>query len=426
MLRTIYTVAFLLALPFIFARLWWKEKKVPGYRIRWLQRLGIFKYLKAPKPVVWVHAVSVGEVVAATGLIRQLLREGNITLMVTTMTPTGSARVTATFGADVAHVYAPFDLPWTVAAFIRRTRPILTIIMETEIWPNMLLECARKKVPMILANARLSARSAQRYGRFPSATKKFFNLLDHVAVQNETDGERFTQLGLHPHKLTVIGSVKFDITLTPALRKQAEHLKAQYSNSGARPIVIAASTHESEESILLAAFAKLKPMHPQLLMVIVPRHPERFDDVVQLASDHFKTLRRSSNSVPDASIEIVIGDTMGELMLLYGIADIAFVGGSLIERGGHNMIEPAAWGIPVVCGPHNYNFDDISKGLVAAGGMRSVCGGHELVQTLDHWLRHPAQRMLSGSQALEYTESNRGAIAKLLEIVRQYTHTPRT
>ncbi len=421
LLRVLYTGLFLILLPLIFARLWWKEKQVPGYRVRWLQRLGIFRPIRAPKPVIWIHAVSVGEVIAAGPLIRRLLSEGRYTLMVTTMTPTGSARVTASFAGEVAHVYAPFDLPWTVAAFIRRVKPVVTVIMETELWPNMLVECAHHHIPMVLANARMSGRSAARYARFPKTTKGILSLLDCVAVQNAVDGERFLQLGVAPDKLAVIGSVKFDVVISQNIKAQAQSLKEAYSLKGARPIWIAASTHEGEERLLLKAFTQLLEDAPNLLLIIVPRHPERFDDIYSLCSQSFTTLRRSTGEVPNIDTQIVLGDTMGELMVLYGVSDMAFVGGSLIERGGHNMIEPAAWGLPVLSGPHTFNFAQISQDLVADDAMAVVHDVPGLVDTIRTWLAGEDQRCEVGQKAKAFVDQNRGAVGRLMSEIQKLT-----
>ncbi len=417
MLRFFYTLVFIIALPVVFYRLWIKDKKVPGYRIRWPERFGIYPTPAETRPVVWVHAVSVGEVVAATPVIRRLLESGEVAVMVTTMTPTGSTRVAETFGKQVLHVYAPYDLPWTVAAFLRRTSPVLAIIMETELWPNMLHECARQRLPAVLANARMSARSARRYARFAKATRQLLECLRHVAVQNNEDGQRFLDLGLSPHKLTVTGSVKFDITISPALRDSAAELRASYGAT--RPIFIAASTHDGEESILLEAFAVVLTVDRTALLILVPRHPERFDEVYELSSARFSTCRRSSSECP-AGTQVIVGDTMGEMMLLYGCADIAFVGGSLIERGGHNMIEPACWGLPIICGPHTFNFADISKRLTQVGGMVTVPDAGSLAAQVLDWLQKPQERQLVGLKAQQFAEQNRGAVERLMEIVRAY------
>lgn len=419
MLRFIYTVVFIVALPVIFYRLWVKDKKVPGYKIRWPERFGIYPAPQEKRPIVWVHAVSVGEVVAATPVVRRLLDLDSVAVMVTTMTPTGSTRVRNSFGDQVLHVYAPYDLPWTVAAFLRRTHPILTIILETELWPNMLHECAVRSLPTVLANARLSARSARRYQKFASgATRELLACLDHVAVQNTDDGQRFLDLGLAPDKLTVTGSVKFDISISDELKQSARDLRKIYGSE--RPVVIAASTHEGEDRIVLDAFALLLQRHPNALLLLVPRHPERFGDVYDLCRSRFSSCRRSSGVCPEAATQVVVGDTMGEMMLLYGSADIAFVGGSLIERGGHNMIEPACWGLPILSGPHTFNFADISKRLEESGGLVTIVDANSLAYQLIHWLDNPNKAALAGERAKQFAEQNRGAVERLMGVIAQY------
>lgn len=417
MLRFFYTLTFIIALPVVFYRLWIKDKKVPGYRIRWPERFGIYPAPQESRPVVWLHAVSVGEVVAATPVIRRLLETEQVAIMVTTMTPTGSTRVAETFGSQVLHVYAPYDLPWTVAAFLRRTRPVLAIIMETELWPNMLHECARQKLPTILANARMSARSAKRYARFAKASRELLQSLDHVAVQNNDDGQRFLDLGLAPHKLIVTGSVKFDISLSETLRSAARALRQSYGAQ--RPVLIAASTHEGEDAILLDAFGRVLAQWPETLLILVPRHPERFEEVYEFSRSRFSTCRRSRGLCPEGT-QVIVGDTMGEMMLLYGCADIAFVGGSLIERGGHNMIEPACWGLPIICGPHTFNFADISKRLELGGGMVTVKDMETLATQLLHWLEQPQERAVVGEKARAFAEQNRGAVDRLMQVVQPY------
>lgn len=417
MLRFFYTLVFIIALPVVFYRLWIKDKKVPGYRIRWPERFGIYPAPAETRPIVWVHAVSVGEVVAATPVIRRLLETGQVAVMVTTMTPTGSTRVADSFGAQVLHVYAPYDLPWTVAAFLRRTRPVLAIIMETELWPNMLHECARQNLPAILANARLSARSARRYGYFAKASRELLQCLNHVAVQNAEDGQRFLNLGLAPEKLVVTGSVKFDISLSDTLCNAARELRQTYGAQ--RPVLIAASTHDGEDGVLLDAFAQVREKWPDALLILVPRHPERFNEVYELSRSRFRTCRRSGGQCPPGT-EVIVGDTMGEMMLLYGCADIAFVGGSLIERGGHNMIEPACWGLPIICGPHTFNFADISKRLEQVGGMVTVADAKTLSAQVLRWLGQPQERIAVGEKARAFAEQNRGAVDRLMQVVQPY------
>lgn len=419
-MRFLYTLIFIIALPIIFLRLWRKDKKVPGYRVRWPERFGLFPAPNKTKPVFWIHAVSVGEVIAATPLIQRLLKEDNLALVITTMTPTGSARVHKTFGERVHHVYAPYDLPWTVAAFLRRTQPCLAIIMETELWPNTLQMCTNKNVPIILANARMSERSARGYKRFYKTTQGLINLLDYVAVQNQADGDRFLSLGLNQQRLSITGSIKFDIRIAEELRQSAEQLKTSYANTVQRPIVIAASTHEGEDEIILNAFSRVLEHCTNCFLILVPRHPERFNDVFELCQKRFKTIRRSQQQTPMKETQIMVGDTMGEMMLLYGCADIAFVGGSLIERGGHNMIEPACWGLPVISGPHIFNFADISQRLIECGGMVTANDAEQLANHICLWLNDENKRQHAGQQAYLFTEQNRGALDRLMTLVKQY------
>ncbi len=418
-MRALYTFIFIIALPVIFIRLWLKDKKVPGYRVRWPERFGIFPPINEPKTLFWIHAVSVGEVIAATPLIQRLLKEDQLALIITTMTPTGSARVQDTFGNRVHHVYAPYDLPWTVSAFLNKVRPALAIIMETELWPNTLQACSQHNIPTLLANARMSERSARGYERFHKTTQKLINLINHVAVQNTEDGDRFLSLGLEEPRLSITGSIKFDINIEHSTRNAANELKACYAGLN-RPVIIAASTHDGEDSIILQAFHRVLLKHPNALLVLVPRHPERFEAVFDLSVKSFETIRRSSHQKPHAQTQVVVGDTMGEMMLLYGCADIAFVGGSLIEHGGHNMIEPACWGVPVLSGPHTYNFADISKRLIECGGMVTTQNETQLSQQICYWLENKEERLSAGAQAHAFTEQNRGALDRLMSLVQPY------
>lgn len=393
---------------------------MPGYRIRWLQRFGIFKPRQHELKAVWVHAVSVGEVIAAIPLVKALLTRGDIHVMITTMTPTGSDRVLAAFGTQVEHVYAPYDLPWTTPAFLKRFQPQAIIIMETELWPNMITACAKRQLPLILANARLSERSAKKYARFAKTTHSIFNMLTHVAAQSQNDAARYIRLGLPKAKVSVTGNIKFDLDLSDTLRLEAAHLKKAYSLNGARRVWIAASTHDDEERRILDTFKTLLKNHPNLLLIIVPRHPERFEEVYELSTTDFKTARRSTYETPSKDVQVLLGDTMGEMLLLYGASDMAFIGGSLIPRGGHNMIEAAAWGLPIICGPHTFNFEDIAQRLEQYGGMQTVENERALEIRMQHWLSdHHAPRQ-TGKQALAFAEDNRGGMEKLLTILEDH------
>ncbi len=419
-MRSLYTTVTALALPFVFAHLWWRGRKLPGYRHRWWERLGRFSALNSEQPLVWVHAVSVGETIAATGLIQRILDSGRAQVLVTTSTPTGAERVRSAFGERVLHVYAPYDLPWIARAFLQRTRPALAVVMETEIWPNMLAACAEQQIPVILANARLSERSARGYARFKRTTSRMLSCLTAVAAQHPDDGQRFLKLGLPHERLCVTGSIKFDIQVDEKLQQQAAALKEVYSCGGRRTILMAASTHDGEEAQLLDAFDQVLRQHPNALLLLVPRHPDRFEAVARLVGERYNMARRSTALPPEPDTQLVLGDTMGEMMLLYGASDIVFMGGSFISRGGHNMIEPAAWGLPIMSGPNVFNFADISERLEAAGGLVTVRNGGQWADQVNAWLDDEDERRRVGAIAQQFAASNRGALNRLMELVLQH------
>ncbi len=423
-MRWLYTLLFYLAVPLILARLWWRSRAAPAYARRWRERFGFFPPLVTGKKVVWIHTVSVGEFLAALPLIRSLLQQPELQLVVTTTTPTGSERVTAALGDNVFHVYAPYDLPDCLARFLNRVQPELFIIMETELWPNTLAACAAREIPSLLINARLSARSARGYGRFAAITRPMLGNLTCAGIQGTEDAARFEALGLQPDKVVITGNLKFDLTLGEDIRAAAAALKQTWSRSGQRLVWIAASTHEGEDEQLLDAFASVRasslPQAGTLLLVLVPRHPERFDRVAGLcAARGWQVSRRSRNDAV-ASADIVLGDTMGELLLMYGASDLAFVGGSLVERGGHNLIEPAAWKLPVLSGPHLFNFSEVARLLDEAGALTRITSPDELASALEHLVGDAGARNAAGDVAWRLAEANRGALAKTLALVDRY------
>jgi 3-deoxy-D-manno-octulosonic-acid transferase len=341
-------------------------------------------------------------------------------LLVTTTTPTGSSQVYQLFRGSVEHVYGPYDLPTSLSRFLSRYKPQLAIVVETELWPNMVAACSRRNIPVIVANARLSERSARGYQRFRRITEPMVRRLTCVVAQNAVDGQRFIDLGLAPAKLVVSGSVKFDVELPAALQAKAADLNNVWHAHHSK-VVIAASTHAGEDEKILQAFKGLQLDHPRLLLVIVPRHPERFNTVVSLATQRgFRILRRSSGVAPTAQTEVIIGDTMGEMLLLMGAADIAIVGGSLVEHGGHNVLEPALWRLPVITGPHMFNFMQITEMLEVAGGLTKLAVDQTLQPVLAQLLDDEALRQLRGEQAFAVVEQNRGALATLLATIDRH------
>ena len=417
MARYCYTAIYYLVLPLIVLRLLYRGFKAPRY---W-QRIGErFGFITPPErgPCLWVHAVSVGETIAAVPVIRHLLEHyPQYQIVVTTMTPTGSEQVKTIFGDDVYHVYAPYDEPTSIRRFLKSVQPKLLIIMETELWPNLIHYSHERGAPVVLANARLSARSAKGYQRVRGLARPMLNQLAKVAAQHQADADRFQSLGMPFERLQVTGSIKLDITIDKQIVADSQSLKSEYSQQGQRFVWIAASTHEGEDEKLLAAHQQLRAQHADALLILVPRHPERFNRVAQQSSVLFNTVRRSQHAAVDLSTEVVVGDTMGELLLLYGCADVAFVGGSLVAHGGHNMLEPAAWGLPVLTGKHNFNFEKIAEALAGVGGLQTVADTSELAKLLVVLASQPAQRSAMGQAALSYIETNRGALKQLLNVV---------
>ncbi len=419
MLQTLYTILLYLIQPLIWLRLWLRGRKAPAYRRRWSERYGFCAEKVKPNGIM-LHSVSVGETLAAIPLVRALRhRYPSLPITVTTMTPTGSERVRSAFGNDVFHVYLPYDLPCALKRFFDQVNPKLVIIMETELWPNLITELHRRDIPLVIANARLSERSAAGYKKIGSLTRSILHRTTLIAAQNHEDGERFIDLGLQRSHLAVTGSLKFDISVTPELAARAVALRRQWASR--RPVWIATSTHEGEEAIILAAHRELLNRFPDLLLILVPRHPERFPTTQALTQGlGFSYTLRSSGEVPAVDTQVVIGDTMGELMMLYGIADIAFVGGSLVERGGHNPLEPAAHAIPVLMGPHTFNFKDICLKLSEAGGLITVKDADSIVKEVNSLLTDEDYRLYYGRHAVEVLHQNQGALQRLLTLLEPY------
>ncbi|MEM1111955.1 MAG: lipid IV(A) 3-deoxy-D-manno-octulosonic acid transferase [Pseudomonadota bacterium] len=417
-MRLVYSALLYALLPLMVLRMLWRSRRAPAYRERLAERLGFFEPLGDGRPAIWVHAVSVGETLAAAPLVETLLqRYPQYQVVVTTTTPTGSERVRALFGERVFHVYAPWDTPGAVRRFMRRTRPALLLVMETELWPNLLHYAARGDCPVILANARLSARSARGYQRVAGLTRAMLGCLSVVACQARLDGDRFVALGLAPDALQITGSIKFDIDLDPTLRQEVAQMKAALARD-ARPVIVVASTHPGEDEQVLAAFKQVLVQQADCLLVLVPRHPERFDTVYELCLDAgLSVCRRSLGSAPADSDQVLLGDTMGELLKLLGCADLAVIGGSLVEHGGHNALEASAWGVAVVTGPYMFNFAEIADLLEEAGAMLRLEQPQDLSACLPALLLDVEKRQVMGAAGLSVVEANRGASERLLALV---------
>ncbi len=418
-MRTLYTLLLYLLAPVALLRLAWRGLRAPVYWRRWPERFGAIEPTVGER-VIWVHAVSVGEVQAAEPVIQALLeRYPEYSVLVTTVTSTGSARVTALFDADVAHVYAPYDLSGAVVRFLDRVQPELAIVMETELWPNLFYFCRKREIPLLMINARLSQKSTAGYRRFPGLVGKTLEAVTEIVAQGKLDAQRFELIGADPGKITVAGNLKFEQRIPHSLIEKAEVLRRDWGTS--RPVWIAASTHEGEDELVLDVFRQVRKKVRDCLLVLVPRHPERFGAVAELCRNRgYPTVLRSQRTPCSDNTAVFVGDSMGELPLFYAAADVAFVGGSLVHTGGHNLLEPAALGIPVVTGPNVFNFTEICDLLVAAEACRKVDNNAELGETVNHWLLDANERHRIGENGRQAVEQNRGALDTVLAIIEKY------
>ncbi|GMW07405.1 MAG: lipid IV(A) 3-deoxy-D-manno-octulosonic acid transferase [Gammaproteobacteria bacterium] len=415
-MRFVYLLLSWLLLPVFLAHLLWRSLSQPEYRRRLPERLG-YGAGRPPAPSIWIHAVSVGEVTAAAPLVR-ILRERfpRKRLVVTTMTPTGSQRARDLFGDTVTHSYVPYDAPGPVRRFFDWVQPELAVILETEIWPNLYHECGHRRVPLVMASARVSGESVRRY-------RVLFGLirdtLAHgivIGAQSATDAERFRQLGANADRTFVTGNIKFDFELSTEVARRGGEWRAL--NAPDRPVWIGASTHQDEEQVLIEAHRRVLEACPGTLLILVPRHPERFAAVAALVQRAALPLaRRSSGERCMPGTQVFLGDSMGELTMLYAAADVAFVGGSLVRIGGHNLLEPAALGVPALTGPNNFNAPDIADLLTEQGATVVVHDAGQISAEIIRLLGDPVERSRRGALARDLLEKNRGAVSRLLALV---------
>ena len=364
-----------------------------------------------------IHAASVGEVQAAAPLVRALLkRYPEIPLVLTTMTPTGSERVRELFGETVEHSYVPFDLVGAVRRFIGRARPELVVILETELWPNLFHQCRQSDIPILIASARVSARSADRYRRLTGLFRETLSSGVVIAAQTEIDVDRFVTLGANPDYTSKAGNIKFDFELPPDLTAQGHAFRRDHAPD--RPVWIAASTHGEEDELVVAAHRKVITDCPDAILILVPRHPERFPVAKSMLERTGLTfVTRSSGTRCRSDTQVFLGDSLGELTLFYAAADVAFVGGSLVPVGGHNLLEAAALGLPILTGPHNFNAPDIAVLLQDSGSTKIVGSAHELADSVIKLLADESERQLRGKAGRDVVTHNRGTLRRLLEIV---------
>lgn len=408
--RFLYSTILYLLSPLLIVYLAFRAIKSPDYRGRWGERFGLTR-LKSTD--VLVHSVSMGETLAAIPLIRLIMQSHpELSITVTTTSPTGSAEVRKAFGDSVQHCYLPFDLPWCVRRFLCQVSPKWCVIMETELWPNLVAVAAKRGVRLMLANARLSAKSAAQYAKRPKLSRPMLQRLDVIAVQTQVEAQRFIELGVSPDRVTVCGSLKFDLSITPERLANAKLLRQTWGRKTS-PIWVAGSVHPGEFDAMLIAHRQLLAQWPDALLIIAPRHPEQFSAVAEVvASQGFELIRRSSNLPVTATTQVLVGDTMGELLTFYGTADQAFVGGTLINNGGHNPLEPVAMGVPVMVGPNHWDFAQITQMLADAGGLRVVASADELAANLIEYFAKPELRLQAVNAGLAVVEANRGALQR--------------
>jgi 3-deoxy-D-manno-octulosonic-acid transferase len=418
LLLKIYSFIFYLITPLLLLKLWRRGKKSPAYRQRIAERFG-FSSQSVDCTPLWIHAVSVGEVVAIAPLIGRLhLQYPDQAILLTTSTPTGAQRVKKLFknNNQVFHQYCPYDQPGAVSRFLSKHKPIGLLIVETELWPNMLAQCKQRAIPVMLANGRMSKKSKRGYQKLASMTATMLSQVDLLVAQYASDGEQFKKLGLSAEKLVISGSVKFDMTIGDNVLSDAADFKAR---AGARPTIILGSSHASEEQGVLEQMAGIWQQYPDMLLIIVPRHPERFTEVAELATQYSNQVQRRSQNNIGEQCQVYIGDTMGELTMLYAAADIAVVGGSFVALGGQSPIEPGAVGKGVIMGPQQYNFSVICPQMQEAGGLVTCHGFSELQERLISLFADTKKMQSMGENALKYVNAQRGASESLFKNVEQ-------
>jgi 3-deoxy-D-manno-octulosonic-acid transferase len=416
LVRWIYTLVMYLATPIIFYRLISRGLKNQDYFGRWRERFG---YFEVPNNLnlagsIWVHAVSVGEFNAAIPLIEALMKRfPERPMVISTITPTGSARVKQVLRDRVFHVYLPYDLPGSVNRFLTRVQPKIAIVMETEIWPNLYLSCSQRRIPILIANARLSERSLRGYGPAMPLAGHCVRQAAWIAAQSRIDAERFLRLGADPDRLELVGNIKFDMAVSDAVIEKGRAYRQHWGAT--RPVWIAASTHEGEEAAALESHSLVLQQFSDAMLIVVPRHPERFKQVVQMCKTvGFRTSTRSENLMPEHDTQCFVLDSMGELMAFFAACDVAFVGGSLATIGGHNVLEPASLGLPVLVGPHTHNFEEINERLSAAGALILIHNGVELGQGVTELFSDASAASVIGSAGARVVKSERGALERLM------------
>ena len=421
MIRTLYTLLLTLAAPILLWGLYRTKPGKPAFGSRWKEHFGCTPPLLATGQPIWIHAASVGEAIAIVPVIKALKQAyPEQAIVVTTTTSTGAEQV-AKLGELVEHRYMPIDFGWCVRGFIKSIKPKLFLIVEKELWLNTLTCVHHQKIPTVIVNARLSERSAKRYQTFSFFTHQLLNKIDKILCLHDDDAQRFIAIGAQQHQIAVTGSIKYDITIANTVFEQAQSLRQQLGKQ--RPIFVAASTHQGEDEQVLDAYQTVLQQYPDAMIIIVPRHPQRFDSVAKLAIERGLTVHRRTDTTPiKANTQLYLADTMGEMLVMLATADVTFMGGSLVGEkvGGHNLLEPAAVAKPAITGPSFYNFEDITQQLLAAGAIEICQNSHQLAQQLVTLFNDPERQRHMGVQGQRIVIENQGAVNKTIANIHFY------
>ncbi|WP_217557479.1 lipid IV(A) 3-deoxy-D-manno-octulosonic acid transferase [Vibrio metschnikovii] len=416
LIRWLYSALLLLAAPFMLRSLYKSKPGKPPFGSRWPEHFGRTPKLNGAENPIWIHAVSVGESIAATPIIHAIKQHNpQQSIIVTTTTSTGAQQI-AKLGNLVEHRYMPLDFSYCLRRFLNVVQPSQLLIIETELWPNTLRCVAQRSIPITVINARLSERSCRRYQRFQVVFDQLASHITRLLCQYPSDAERFLRLGVAKEKVIVTGSIKFDLNINQDVIQAGEQLRQQLGPH--RPIWIAASTHKGEDELCLAAHRQVLTIYPEALLILVPRHPERFDSVAELCLSQGFTLSRRTQHTKTCT-QVYLGDTMGEMLTLIGSADICFMAGSLLGNkvGGHNPLEPAALAKPILNGPSYYNFNEVTEALLAANALHLCTSPQEITHTLIELFSHPDTAHEQGQKAAQVVAANRGALEKTVAVV---------
>lgn len=414
----LYSGLLYLFTPLILLYFWRQGRRNPAYRARLDERFGKHKIPDRYCGGVVFHCVSVGEFLAARAMIQRFIqRHPHTPVIITSMTPTASELIEKTFAARAFHCYLPIDTPTAVSRFLNQAKPLSIVVLETELWPNLVHQCRRRKTPIVLVNGRMSEQSMRGYVRLDWLFKQVWGALDFCGAQTESAAQRFQRIGVPADKVDVVGNLKFDISCSEKLRNEIKDYKALF---GERPIITAGSTHEGEEVQLLKAFTSVLKQHPTALFILVPRHQERFQAVAELVEQRgFKYVRRSAGVPVLPTTQVLLADTMGELMLWYGVANVAFVGGSLITRGGHNPLEPLALAVPIVSGTHVFNFQEVYDQLDSLEAVNWVTADDQLDLVLERLL-DDENAQLKTAHAQSLFAQHEGATDRYLDLIDDF------